>query len=147
MKNVKYAYSLKTERVKEKDFPYNGESVTCTTELLHFVRKLQCSDVEKMLVLYLDAQNKLTCIQVFTGTVNMAIVYPREVIKHALLSGASAIILVHNHPSGIVTPSNSDIRMTTTIKDACKTLDILVHDHVIIGETRFFSFREEGLIF
>jgi len=147
MKNPQYAHSLKTERVKEKDFPYNGETITCTNELLSFVRKLQDSDIEKMLILYLDAQNKLTCMQVITGTVNQAVVFPREVIKHAILSGACAIIMVHNHPSGYIKPSDSDIRMTNIIKDVCKPLDILIHDHIIIGGTDYFSFREEGIIF
>jgi len=77
-----------------------------------------------MLILYLDAQNKLTCMQVITGTVNQAVVFPREVIKHAILSGACAIIMVHNHPSGNIKPSDSDIRITNTIKDVCKSLDI-----------------------
>jgi len=147
MKNPQYAHSLKTERVKEKDFPYNGETITCTNELLSFVRKLQDSDIEKMLILYLDAQNKLTCMQVITGTVNQAVVFPREVVKHAILSGACAIIMVHNHPSGCIKPSDSDIRITNTIKDVCKTLDILVHDHVIIGGTNYFPLERRGLYF
>ncbi len=93
----KYAYSLKTERIKETDFPYHGEQVTATRELLHFVHRLQDSDIEKFLILYLDAQNKLVGVQVIPGTVNQAVVYPREVFKHALLSGGTcAIILVHN---------------------------------------------------
>ena len=146
MENSNFAYSLKTERVREEDFPYNGEKLTCTTDLLSFVKKLQSADVEKMIILYLDNQNSLIGIQVMTGTINSAVVYPREVIKHALLSMASAIILVHNHPSNVVRPSDADIRITNTIKEACKSLDILVHDHVIIGETTFFSFREEGLM-
>ena len=87
-KTGKYAYSLKTERVKEKDFPYAGEQITSTSELLNFVHKLQDSDIEKFLVLYLDAQNQLVCVQIIQGTVNQAVIYPREVFKHALLSGA-----------------------------------------------------------
>ena len=146
MENSNFAYSLKTERVREKDFPYNGEKLTCTTDLLSFVKKLQSADVEKMIILYLDNQNSLIGIQVMTGTINSAVVYPREVIKHALLSMASAIILVHNHPSNVVRPSDADIRLTNTIKETCESLDILVHDHVIVGETTFFSFREEGLM-
>ena len=142
----KYAYSLKTERVKEKDFPYAGEQITSTSELLNFVHKLQDSDIEKFLILHLDAQNQLVCIQIMQGTVNQAVVYPREVFKHALLSGASAVILVHNHPSGHPKPSDSDIRLTKTIQEFAKMIDLLVHDHLIIAGERFFSFREEGLM-
>ena len=144
---TKYAYSIKTSRVKEQDFPYDGRSLTCTSELLNFAKDLQDSDIEKMLTLYLDAQNQLLCIQVMKGTVNQAVIYPREVIRHALLVGSSAIIIMHNHPSGQVRPSDADIRITKTIQESAKLLELLVHDHIIIGsEGRFFSFREEGLM-
>ena len=144
--NMKYAYSLKTLRVKEKDFPYSGEQLTCTADLVTFVHRLNDSDVERMLVLYLDAQNQLCGLYPVTGTVNQAVVYPREVLKHTLLSGASAMILVHNHPSGMTRPSDADIRLTKTLQEASKLIDVQVHDHWIVGEKRFFSFREEGLI-
>jgi DNA repair protein RadC len=94
----------------------------------------------------MDAQNKVICIQIMSGTVNQAVVYPREVIRHALLAGSSAIILIHNHPSGEVRPSDADIRLTKHIQEAAKYLDVLVHDHIIIGDKKWFSFREEGLI-
>ena len=142
----KYAYSLKTERIRETDFPYHGEQVTSTSELLNFVRRLQDSDIEKFLILYLDAQNKLIYVQVILGTVNQAVVYPREVFKHALLGGACAMILVHNHPSGHPKPSDADIRLTKMIQECAKLFDILVHDHLIVAMERFFSFREEGLL-
>jgi DNA repair protein RadC len=140
------AYSIKTSRVKEPDFPYHGQSITCTSELVEFAKILQSADVEKMLTLYMDAQNHVVCIQMTTGTVNYAVVYPREVIRHALLTGAAAIILVHNHPSGEVKPSDADIVITRKIQEAAKLLEILVLDHIIIGENRFFSFREMGTL-
>ena len=144
---TKYAYSIKTSRVKEPDFPYDGRSLTCTSDLLNFAHDLQDSDIEKMLTLYLDAQNQLLCIQVMKGTVNQAVVYPREIIRHALLVGSCAIIIMHNHPSGQVKPSDADIRLTKTIQETAKFLELLVHDHIIIGsEGRFFSFREEGMM-
>jgi DNA repair protein RadC len=68
------------------------------------------------------------------------------VIERALSHKSSALILVHNHPSGFVKPSDADIRLTRTITDTAKLLDIMVHDHLIIGENRFFSFREEGIM-
>jgi len=143
----RYAYSIKTSRVREPDFPYSGQRLSCTTDLLNFARSLQDSDIEKMLTLYLDAQNQVMGIQITSGTVNQAVVYPREIIRHALLVGSSCIILIHNHPSGHARPSDADIRLTKTIQEIPKMLDILVHDHVIIGtEGRFYSFREEGVI-
>ena len=80
------------------------------------------------------------------GIVNQAVVYPRKVLENALKKKASAVILVHNHPSGHVKPSDADIRLTKTIQETARILDIIVHDHVIIGENKFFSFREECLI-
>lgn len=140
------AYSIKTSRVKEPDFPYHGQSVTCTSELVEFAKILQSADIEKMLTIYMDAQNHVICIQMTTGTVNYAVAYPREIIRHALLTGATGIILIHNHPSGDVRPSDADIRITRTIQEAAKLLEIQVHDHIIIGEKRFCSFREEGIV-
>jgi DNA repair protein RadC len=146
---TRYAIKLETKQVREEDFPYNGQSLSCTNEVLAFANSLQDSDVEKFLVLHLNAQNILNCIQVVIGTVNQAVVYPREVIKHAILSNSSAMILIHNHPSGKETPSESDIRLTKLIVDACKPLDISVHDHIIIGNlkhSQFYSFRENGMM-
>ncbi len=144
--NIKYAYRIKTERVREPDFPYHGQQITCTTELVDFLKRLQNADIEKMIVLYLNNNNRLICIQVVEGTVNQAVVYPREVIRHALLANSACIVLAHNHPSGDIKPSDADIRLTKTITEIAKALDILVHDHIIIGEKNFFSFREEGLM-
>ena len=72
--------------------------------------------------------------------------YPREVAKRALELNASALILVHNHPSGHPTPSNADVALTAKVALACEALDVLVYDHVIIGKQRETSFRAEGLL-
>jgi DNA repair protein RadC len=80
------------------------------------------------------------------GTVNHTPVYPREVVKRALEIGASSLILVHNHPSGDITPSKSDIDVTKEITQAAAALGIEVHDHVIIGAKKHFSFKAKGLI-
>jgi len=145
-REMRYAYRLETKRIRERDFPYHGEQITCTKELVQFVQRLQDSDIEKFMILYLDAQNKLICVQVIQGTVNQAVVYPREVFKHALLGGACAMILVHNHPSGHPKPSDADIRLTRTLQEGSKIFDLLLHDHLIIAGERFFSFREEGIM-
>lgn len=80
------------------------------------------------------------------GTVNHTPVYPREVVKRALELGASSLILAHNHPSGDVTPSRSDIDVTRQIVDAARPLGIEIHDHVIIGAKKHFSFKSKGLL-
>lgn len=80
------------------------------------------------------------------GTVNHTPVYPREVVKRALELGASSMILVHNHPSGDVNPSRADIDITRQIIEAARALGIEVHDHLIIGAKKHFSFKSKGLI-
>ncbi len=130
------------EKAKEKP------QITCTSELLNYCKTYMGGlKDERFCVIYLDAQNRMTDIETIQeGIVNQAVVYPRKVLENALKKKASAVILVHNHPSGHVKPSDADIRLTKTIQETAKILDIIVHDHIIIGENRFFSFREEGLI-
>ena len=102
---------------------------------------------EQFRVLFLDAKNGLIADEKQqTGTVNHTPVYPREVVKRALELSASAIILVHNHPSGDPTPSRADIDMTREVADAAAKLDIALHDHVIIARNGHVSLRSEGLI-
>jgi DNA repair protein RadC len=122
--------------------------ISCTSELIGFCRTtMGGKKEEEFCVIYLDVQNQIIEFETLQrGTVNQATVYPRQVLESALRKKASAIILVHNHPSGHVRPSEADIRITKTIRETARMLDINVHDHIIIGEDRFFSFREEGLI-
>ena len=102
---------------------------------------------ERFNVIYLNAQNRIIQTEVIQeGVVNQAVVYPRKILEKALRHKASAIILVHNHPSGNTKPSEADIRLTRTLQDTARVLDILIHDHIIVGENRYFSFREEGLM-
>jgi len=102
---------------------------------------------ERFNVIYLNAQNRIIQTEVIQeGVVNQAVVYPRKILEKALRHKASAIILVHNHPSGNIKPSEADIRLTRTLQDTARVLDILIHDHIIVGENRYFSFREEGLM-
>jgi DNA repair protein RadC len=122
--------------------------ITCTSELLNYCKTIlgELKD-EQFRVIFLDAQNRIIDDEsIQKGIVNQAVVYPRKVIEKALKRKASAIILLHNHPSGHTRPSDADIRLTRTIQETAKVLDILVHDHIIIGENRFFSFREEGMM-
>lgn len=103
--------------------------------------------VEQFRILFLDNRNRLLADEAQArGTVNHTPVYPREVVKRALELNATAIILVHNHPSGDPTPSRDDILMTQQIAEAAQTVSVVVHDHVIVGNGRWLSFRREGLI-
>jgi len=122
--------------------------ISCTAELLNYCKTMLGGlKDEQFCVIYLDAQNQLIDMETLQeGIVNQAVVYPRQVLENALKQKASAMILVHNHPSGHVKPSDADIRLTKTIQESARMLEILVHDHVIIGENRFFSFREEGMM-
>lgn len=103
--------------------------------------------VEQFRVLFLDTRNRLLADEAQArGTVNHTPVYPREVVKRALELQATALILVHNHPSGDPTPSRDDIDMTREVMAAAKALSIVLHDHVIVGNGRWLSFRREGLL-
>ena len=103
--------------------------------------------VEQFRILFLDRKNKLIADEVQQkGTVDHTPVYPREVVKRALDLNASALSLVHNHPSGDPTPSNADIEMTKRIVDTAKPLGIEVHDHLVVGKGRNASFRSLGLL-
>ena len=104
-------------------------------------------ETEQFRVLYLDRKNTLIADEEQAkGTVDHVPVYPREVAKRALELNASALILVHNHPSGDPTPSESDIIMTAQIAAAADALGLTLHDHLIIGKSRELSFRSEGYL-
>ena len=103
--------------------------------------------VERVRVLYLDARNRLVNDHhVGDGSIDEAAIHPREVIRRAMDLGASALILVHNHPSGNPEPSRADIQITQKIAEAGRLLGITVHDHVIIGHEGHVSLRSKGLI-
>ncbi len=103
--------------------------------------------VEQFRVLFLDKRNRLLADEAQArGTVDHTPVYPREVIKRALELHANALILVHNHPSGDPTPSDDDIEMTRQVKAAAQMMSIVLHDHIIIGNGRWVSFRKKRLL-
>ncbi len=103
--------------------------------------------VEQFRVLFLDTRNRLLADEAQSrGTVNHTPVYPREVVKRALELNATALILVHNHPSGDPTPSHEDVAMTEEVKAAAATLSVVLHDHIIVGNGRWLSFRQQGLL-
>lgn len=142
---VEYAYKLKTTRVKEEDFPYTGQTLSFPGTVADFARDLQNSDIEKMLVLYLSSRNELICLQVSEGSIGQVAIYPREVAKHAILSGATGVILVHNHPGGHLEPSKEDISITKQIKEGLSLFNIKLLDHVILNDDKFYSMVQAGI--
>lgn len=112
----------------------------CHTAMAH-------GEIEQFRVLYLDRKNALIADEAQArGTVDHVPVYPREVIKRALELNASALIVVHNHPSGDPTPSEQDISMTERIRQAAEVMGIVLHDHLIIGKSCELSFRAQGYL-
>ena len=108
---------------------------------------MQYETKEQFRVLFLNNKNRLIADEILgQGTIDRAPVYPREIIKRALELASTAIILVHNHPSGDPSPSQSDIEMTKIIVNAAKAINISVHDHLIIGKTDTISFKTIGLL-
>ncbi|GAB5377146.1 MAG: DNA repair protein RadC [Acuticoccus sp.] len=122
------------------------EALSSTDAVAHYYRaKLTGLPREEFHILFLDKKNRVLgseCAGV--GTVDHAPVYPREVVTRSLALGASAIVLVHNHPSGDPTPSRADIAVTRTIEEALAPVGIQVHDHIIIAGTRHLSLRGDG---
>lgn len=116
--------------------------------LLDYCRtRIAFSAIEEFHVLFLDGKNAVIAAErQQTGTVNHAPVYPREVMKRALELGAQALIVVHNHPSGDPTPSESDIAMTKDLRAAAEHLGLVLHDHLIIARGSHASFRSLGLL-
>lgn len=109
--------------------------------------KLAEAEHEVFCVLYLNSQNQIICHEeLFRGTLNQTAVYPREVVKRALHHNANAIILCHNHPSGLCEASSADRSLTDMLKKALALIDVRVLDHIIIGQTNTLSFVERGYL-
>lgn len=102
---------------------------------------------EVFVVVFLDAQNRvIRTEELFRGTLTQTSVYPREVVKSALKHNAAAVILAHNHPSGVAEPSQADQSLTDSLKRALAMVDVRVLDHFIVGRGRALSFAEKGLL-
>ena len=126
-----------------KDPVKKGELLDSWAAVVDYCRAAMAYEpIEQFRILFLDKRNVLIADEVQqSGTVDHTPVYPREVVKRALELSSTAIILVHNHPSGDPTPSRADINMTKSIVDVAKPLGIAVHDHIIVGKKGHASFR------
>lgn len=128
-------------RVPERYIKSPGD----TTSYLRL--KFNGLEYESFRVLFLDNQHGLIAHQeMFRGTIDGASVHPREVVKAALQFNAAALILSHNHPSGVATPSQADRRITERLKSAMLLVDVRILDHIVVGGTETYSFAEHGLL-
>ena len=117
-------------------------------ELINYYKiNIGLKDIEEFHILYLDSKCKLIKDETHsTGSINSSSVYPREILKGIIEAGANSIILLHNHPSGDPTPSESDIAITQKIKYAINSIDVILNDHLIISKNNYYSFKEHKLL-
>lgn len=135
---------LQWEQLKNDDQPI----INSFDAMIEYCRtNMGYKDVEEFNVVYLNSKLRVMDIETQQrGTVNHVAVHPREVVKKAVLRGASSIILVHNHPSGDTTPSSADLSLTKAIVEACDALNIGICDHLIISKYGHYSFMDHNLI-
>lgn len=134
--------------IKESSVLYKGRRIRSPRDSYELIRTFIEESERKMFVLMcLDTKNQPTSIQVcHIGSLNASIVHPREVMKAAVLGNPASIIVFHNHPSGITSPSPEDIEVTKRLSEAGQILGIELLDHLIIGENSFLSFKEKGYL-
>lgn len=125
-----------------------GRQLTSSKDTNDYLRLMLAEEKNEVFaVLYLDNQHKIIELKhEFYGTIDGAAIYPRVVVQHALELNASAVILCHNHPSGVNEASQADIRITRRLQDALKLLDIRVLDHIIVTSLESVSLAEQGLM-
>lgn len=138
---VQMALTLLEKQMKQKPVGFNS-----TEETMQYLRlQLEPLEREVFKVLYLDNQHRLIASETTSmGTINAAAVYPREIIKAALGHNAAAVVVAHNHPSGLAEPSEEDRKVTKRLIDALSLVDIRVLDHVVVGHGQVVSFAERG---
>jgi DNA repair protein RadC len=126
----------------------NKDFIRSADEVKEFLQhELRDKNREVFLAIYLNGRNQIIKMEeLFQGTLSTSAVYPREVVKHALENDAAALVFVHNHPSGNPNPSQDDLSITNKLKDALMSIDVSVHDHIIIAGNDVYSFADHGLI-
>ena len=134
--------------VKESSFLYQTRTISSPKDAYEMIKEqLEGLDREQFIIACLNTKNEPTNItMVSVGTLNKAIIHPREVFKTAILSNAASIMAFHNHPSGETTPSQQDIQLTKRLYEAGELLGIKLLDHLIIGDGSFTSLKEKGYL-
>ena len=130
------------DRIIDQDFIRSADEV-----IDYLKHNLRDKSREVFLVIYLNGRNQILKMEeLFQGTLTTSAVYPREVVKRALVNDAAALVFVHNHPSGNPNPSKDDLTITKKLKEAAQAIDVSVHDHLIIAGNDVYSFADHGLI-
>ncbi|MDY0131144.1 MAG: DNA repair protein RadC [Desulforegulaceae bacterium] len=126
----------------------NKDILSCSEDVFNYLYfSMREKDKEIFKVIFLNSKNQIIGIEdMHEGSIASSAVYPREIIKSSLEKSASALIFAHNHPSGSVDPSKSDVLITRRLVHACLNMDIRVHEHLIIGNNKYFSFADDGYI-
>ena len=134
--------------VKESSFLYQTRQILSPNDAYEMIKEqLEGLDREQFIIACLNTKNEPTNISVVSvGSLNKAIVHPREVFKTAILSNAASVMAFHNHPSGETTPSQQDIQLTNRLYEAGELLSIKLLDHLIIGDGTFTSLKEKGYL-
>lgn len=148
---AKIMTKYRLELVKEESHKYEVETrISCPKdiyEVLTKVCRIQCNAEEVFILITLNIKNIVTgYFEVHRGTINTSLVHPREVFKRALLNNASDIMVAHNHPSGDPNPSKEDIQITERLKEAGNLLGINLLDHIIVGDDKYISLKEKGVL-
>lgn len=126
-----------------------GDKISGSLDVANHLRSYFADDLhrESFVVVFLNGRNQvITTEKLFEGTLTSSAVYPREIIRKVIAHGAAAIVLGHNHPSGNPNPSSDDRQITRKIQQACNTIDVAVHDHIIIAGEKHTSFADQGLM-
>ena len=134
--------------VKESSFLYQTRQILSPNDAYEMIKEqLEGLDREQFIIACLNTKNEPTNLSVVSvGSLNKAIVHPREVFKTAILSNAASIMAFHNHPSGETTPSQQDIQLTSRLYEAGELLGLKLLDHLIIGDGTFTSLKEKGYL-
>lgn len=146
-KQIKAVYETLIVREEVTNYLKTGTRFTSPSQIYDTFSFLIKETKEMFITLHLDGKNRIICMDIVSiGSLNQAIVAPRELFKTACLSSAAAVLCIHNHPTGDPSPSSEDIAITRRLKEAGDILGIKVLDHIIIGDGEYLSFVERGLL-
>ena len=145
---IEIALQLLLDELQRRELHSSIDAFTTPDRVKNYLTlSLALEEREHFHVLFLNNQHKLLLdARMFSGTIDGASVYPREVVKQALHCNAAAVILAHNHPSGLCVPSEADKSITDKIRQALATVDIRTLDHIIVGQMETYSFAEHGVL-
>ena len=147
-KTAQFAAAMELARRCAEERVRETSALTSPGAVRDYLRlKLSGRQHEVFVCIWLDAQHRaIKFDEPFSGTLTQTSVYPREIVKQALAVNAAAVIFAHNHPSGVAQPSQADELLTANLKEALALIEVKVLDHLIVGETRCFSFADRGLL-